>query len=216
MFTGIVQGVGKVRAAERNAQGLRLVIDRTGWMPSSVTLAHGDSVCISGVCLTLVQFDAVTMTFDVISETLAKTNLGGLAVGSRVNLEPSMTASTQIGGHVMQGHVDGTGTVTAIKAASDDYRITVKPGAAIQDFIVSKGSIAIDGVSLTIASVDELAGTFDVALIPTTLALTTLRDRKAGDTVNLEADILAKTVVAYLKRHLSKDARGNGPTYSQR
>jgi riboflavin synthase len=206
MFTGIVQSVGKVRAAERNAQGLRLIIDRQGWAPPGVTLAHGDSVCISGVCLTLVQFDSASMTFDVIAETLAKTNLGRLAVGTLVNLEPSVTATTQMGGHFMQGHVDGTGVVAGVKTASEDYRITVKPGSELHDYIVEKGSIAVDGVSLTIASVDESAGTFDVALIPTTLKLTTLRDCKAGDRVNLEADILAKTVVAYLKRHLKTGA----------
>jgi len=201
MFTGIVQAKGRVAAIDRNAFGVRLVIDPLGWRPRGFDLAHGDSVCVSGVCLTLVSIDAKGMAFDVIAETLAKTNLGALAIGGAVNLEPSLTPTTQLGGHFMQGHVDGVGVVANVKHTAEEVRVTVEPPADLLDYIVTKGSIAIDGVSLTIAS---LTGEmFDVALIPTTLELTTLGTVKAGDRVNLEADMLAKTVVNYLRRRSS-------------
>lgn len=202
MFTGIVQAKGHLKKSTRTNFGVRLIIDRRAWQPA-ITFTRGDSICVSGVCLTLVEFDADTMSFDVIPETLAKTSLGALAVGDAVNLEPSVTATTPMGGHFMQGHVDGTGVVAAVETKSE-YRVRIRPSEALRDYIVDKGSIAVDGVSLTIASVNK-DGTFDVALIPTTLELTTLSARKAGDLVNLEADILAKTVVAYLRRHARAD-----------
>lgn len=198
MFTGIVQARGRVVAVERNSFGVRLVIDTQGWRPAETTFKHGDSICVSGVCLTLVQLDARGLHFDVIAETLAKTTLGDLAPGSGVNIEPSLTPSSQLGGHFMQGHVDGVGRITRIVSTEAEHRVSVEPPAELKDYVVPKGSIAIDGVSLTIASVD--GNTFDVALIPTTLQLTTLGQAKVGDRVNLEADILAKTIVHYLRQ----------------
>jgi riboflavin synthase len=198
MFTGIVQARGRVAAVERNPFGVRLVIDLCGWRPADTTFKHGDSICVSGVCLTLVQQDNRGLHFDVIAETLAKTTLGELVPGSAVNIEPSLTPSSQLGGHFMQGHVDGVGRVTRVVGTDAEHRVTIAPPSELKDYVVPKGSIAIDGVSLTIASVN--GGEFDVALIPTTLQLTTLGQAKVDDRVNLEADILTKTIVHYLRQ----------------
>ena len=202
MFTGIVQAMGTIATIERNAFGVRLVIDRRDWTPpGGYAPAPGDSICVSGVCLTTVVADAAagTLAFDVIAETLAKTSLGARTVGSKVNLEPPVTANQPMGGHFMQGHVDGVGVVTGVLSTPDEWRVTIEPPAALADYIIPKGSVALDGVSLTIASVD--AGRFDVALIPTTLQLTTLGHTREGDRINIEADILAKTVVHFLRNH---------------
>lgn len=196
MFTGIVQAKGRVLALEPSAAGIRLVVDRSPWKPRHEP-SPGDSICVSGVCLTLVKGDAATMCFDVIAETLAKTSLGRRKSGDAVNLEPSLTLDTPVGGHFMQGHVDATGVVTRVQTGGD-YRLAIRPPQDMMDYIVPKGSIAIDGVSLTIAGVRDNA--FEVALIPTTLAITTLGATIPGDEVNLEADILSKTVVNYLRR----------------
>ena len=207
MFTGIVQAVGRVREVKRTMHGERLVIERLGWAPGTMLLSHGESICVNGVCLTVVSVDEETMCFDVVPETLAKTNLGRLRTNSYVNLEPAATMATPMSGHFLQGHVDGIGIVTHVMTSDDEYRLTIRPTASLSDYIVEKGSVAVDGVSLTIASVNEGAErgmTFDVALIPTTLHATTLRGHKVGDHVNLEGDILCKTVVTYLRRHFGK------------
>lgn len=199
MFTGIVQARGTVQAIEPHAFGARLVIDRSAWRPDpAVEPAHGDSVCVSGVCLTVTATDGQTLSFDVIAETLAKTSLGDRKPGDAVNLEPAVTASQPLGGHFMQGHVDGVGTISHLHAGDEEWRVTITPPAELLDYIVPKGSIAVDGVSLTVAAVGETS--FEVALIPTTLELTTLKDRQVGDRVNLETDILSKTVVHQLRR----------------
>ncbi|MCE9589104.1 MAG: riboflavin synthase [Planctomycetes bacterium] len=200
MFTGIVQATGKIASLDKTPAGVRLVVDRSAWRPRSEP-AIGDSICVSGVCLTLVKHGPGTLQFDVIAETLAKTSLGRRSAGDAVNLEPSLTADTPIGGHFMQGHVDATGVVTCIQTGSD-YRITIRPPADLMDYIVPKGSIAIDGVSLTLAAVHD--DTFEVALIPTTLDMTTLGALKTGDEVNLETDIISKTVVNYLRRRQTR------------
>ncbi len=199
MFTGIVQTTGRVAALDRNAFGVRLGIDPGQWTPAEGRAPRlGDSICISGVCLTIASLEDNVLCFDVIAETLAKTTLGFLSVGDAVNLEPSVTPNQPLGGHFMQGHVDGVGEVTAVKSGDDEWRITVRPPAALMAYMIPKGSVAIDGVSLTLAAVHD--ETFEVALIPTTLDLTTLGKQQAGDHVNLEADILAKTTVHTLQR----------------
>lgn len=202
MFTGIVQARGRISAIQRNAFGARLIVDGQGWpdtYPGAAGYrpAPGDSICVSGVCLTVVSTDG-GLAFDVIAETLAKTNLGDLTPGSSVNLEPPVTPNQPLGGHFMQGHVDGVGIVTEVKAGEDEHRVTVKPPADLMRYIIPKGSVAIDGISLTLAAVHE--DTFEVALIPTTLELTTLGETGAGRRVNLEADIISKTVVHQLER----------------
>lgn len=201
MFTGIVQAKGTVARIDRNPFGVRLVIDRSNWAPpNDYQPEHGHSICISGVCLTVVEDDATTLSFDVIAETLEKTTLGDLAVGSPVNLEPSVTPNQPLGGHFMQGHVDGVGEITNIYSGEDEWRTTVKPPADLMPYVIPKGSVAIDGISLTLAAVHD--DSFEVALIPTTLELTTLGTNKVGDKCNLEADIISKTIVCSLHRQL--------------
>lgn len=199
MFTGIVQTTGQIAAATSVPGGLRLTINVSHWEPEGgYVVEPGHSICVSGVCLTVTRAEHDGLAFDVIRETLDKTTLGGLAVGDRVNIEPAVLPGQPLGGHFMQGHVDGVGAVTAIHAGEDEWRITVAPPAELMAYIIPKGSVAIDGVSLTLAEVHD--DTFEVALIPTTLDITTLGQQKVGDHVNLEADILAKSVVTVLKR----------------
>lgn len=199
MFTGIVQAMGKIASLNPTPFGVRLVVNRSGWMPPGGYVPRcGDSICVSGVCLTVVEATATTMAFDVIAETLMKTKLGNLKAGDAVNIEPPVAPNQPMGGHFMQGHVDGVGVITDVVTAKGEMRVAVQPPAELMDYIISKGSIALDGVSLTLASVSKDA--FDVALIPTTLQLTTLGMAKVGQRLNIEADILTKTVVSYLRK----------------
>jgi riboflavin synthase len=198
MFTGIVQAKGRVQELVRNPFGVRLVIDRHGWAPPPGAVTHGASISVSGVCLTVVQFDDRTVAFDVIAETLAKSSLGGLRPGSEVNLESSLTASSLVAGHFVQGHVDGVGAVTRVKSTPEEWRLTVAPPAALMEYVIPKGSVSIDGVSLTIAEVGR--SDFEVALIPTTLQITTLGSSAVGQSVNLEMDIISKTIVHWLRQ----------------
>lgn len=195
MFTGIVQTQGQIRTLTPNEFGARLTIERGGL---TCPVAHGDSICVSGVCLTAVDITDDTLSFDVIAETLEKTKLGDLAEGDAVNLEPAVTPNQPLGGHFMQGHVDGVGEIAKVLDTPEEWRTTVRPPAEMMPYIVPKGSVAIDGVSLTLAAVTD--DTFDVALIPETLGRTTLGNMREGARVNLEADILAKTVVHAMQR----------------
>lgn len=198
MFTGIVQTTAEILASTPNETGRRLSIGR-GKLTGPIN--HGDSICVSGVCLTAVEISETALGFDVIHETLMKTSIGSLQVGDLVNLEPAVTPSQPMGGHFMQGHVDGLAVIDTIHTDAGEWRITLKPehGAeGLMDYIIPRGSVAIDGVSLTLARVSE--DSFDVALIPATLELTTLGQRKVGDHVNIEADILAKTIVHQMSR----------------
>ncbi len=221
MFTGIVQTTGQIQRLTRHAFGVRLLIQPKS--PLSLIPKDGDSVAVSGVCLTHAPgSDRATsdepkdvLTFDVIAETLGKTTLGQLEAGHQVNLETAVTASTPMGGHFVQGHVDGTGQVTAVEKGDEEWRIRVMPPSSLVSYIVPKGSVCIDGVSLTIADIgrDEQNQLWlDVALIPTTLEITTLDQLKPGDAVNLEADMIAKTIVNWLEGWL---ASRTGPTESQ-
>ena len=216
MFTGIVESKGRVESREPSAAGERLVIrPGAGWTHGA--LAGGESICISGCCLTLVEGvpAGAPMAFDVIPETLEKTTLGGLAAGSAVNLERSATAETLLGGHVMQGHVEATGRVTKVVRPEDDgsggeWRTRIETPGALMPCIVPKGSVAIEGVSLTVAAVSVEQSWFEVALIPTTLDVTTLGERAAGDGVNLETDVMARTIVHALRHYGSQFGVG-GP-----
>jgi riboflavin synthase len=182
MFTGLVREIGTVVSFEDG----RLRVD------SSIAAAIGDSVAIDGVCLTVVDGDRQTLAFDAVPETLARTTLGGLRPDAAVNLEPALKAGEAFGGHYVQGHVDGVGRIRSVEPESDGKRVWIDAPAEILRYCVEKGSIAVDGVSLTIAGLDD-AG-FAVALVPHTLAATTLGAAAAGDEVNLETDILAKYV----------------------
>jgi len=187
MFTGIVSAVSKVVVADAN----RLGID-----DASVArrLKIGGSVAVNGCCLTVVKKRGPVFFADVVPETLRRTNLGALGVGSEVNLELPLSASSLLDGHLVQGHIDATGTVRTVEVAASGREVTIELPAAISRFVAVKGSIAVDGVSLTVAAVDKPPGTFRVALIPHTLAETTLGDLQPGDPVNLEVDVLAKYV----------------------
>lgn len=198
MFTGLIQAVGIVRAAEAGPSGLSLAIEAQEW---DYRPRLGDSICVSGCCLTLAaEFDGL-MRFDVVRETLSKTTLSGLRVGSRVNLERSLAVGDLLGGHQVQGHVDGVGMVERV---GEDWRVWVRPPGELMPFMVPRGAICVDGVSLTLADVDLTAAAIQVALIPTTLERTTLRDWAAGSRVNIEADAMAKTLVHYLKHFAGK------------
>lgn len=205
MFTGIVQTTGVVRSIQRGSDGIRLVVDAPDL---TRPIPDGASTCVSGVCLTVAHSDAVRIAFDVVPETLARSTLGAWSPGRRVNLEPSLRAGDPMDGHIVQGHVDGTARVSAISGGEGGLW-TFTTDSALMPFVIPKGSIAIDGVSLTIAEVDEM--TFGVALIPTTLAATTLGELGVGDEVNVETDIVARTIVTTLQRWREAPA-GQGVT----
>ncbi len=188
MFTGIIEQVGEVSNVEQTGQG-RLVTVRGEILAG---LGIGASVAVDGVCLTAAGVEGSQVTVDVVPETLERTTLGALAVGDLVNLERPMPASGRFDGHIVQGHVDGVGTVESVVDEGGGVIMTVVPPSGLLGQIVEKGSIAVDGVSLTVAGMNERA--FRVALIPHTLKVTTLGLRKAGDAVNLESDVIAKYV----------------------
>jgi riboflavin synthase len=189
MFTGIVEELGRVAAVEHGAESARLTLHGPLVTEDAV---HGASIAVNGVCLTVVAVDSGEFTVDVMLETLDRSSLGSVRVGDPVNLERAMRADGRFGGHVVQGHVDGTATVVE-RTPGDRWEVVrFTLPETLARYVVEKGSITVDGVSLTIASVDER--TFTVSLIPTTLELTTLGHKRVGDTVNLEVDVLAKYV----------------------
>jgi riboflavin synthase len=195
MFTGIIEDVGVVADIEDRGDSMRLRIDA----PTIVEGAgHGDSISVNGTCLTVADHGDSWFAADVMLETLNRTALRILGVGSHVNLERAARVDGRLGGHIVQGHVDGTATVSAIEP-SDDWTVMrfAIPGD-LERYLVEKGSVAVDGVSLTVANVGE--GTFSVSLIPTTLSETTLGERAMNDDVNIEVDILAKYVEKLVNR----------------
>ncbi|MFN4310919.1 MAG: riboflavin synthase [Ferrovibrio sp.] len=188
MFTGIVTDIGTVTA--REARGDTRFRIRTAYDTASIAI--GASIACSGVCLTVVQKGGDWFTVDVSAETLSRTGLGDWREGSRINLERSLRVGDELGGHIVSGHVDGVGEVTAVRAEGDSMRIEIKAPDALAAFIAEKGSITVDGVSLTVNSVE--GASFGVNLIPHTQQVTTLGKLKAGDRVNLEIDTLARYV----------------------
>ena len=161
-------------------------------------LAVGESIALDGVCLTVAAADGPRARFDVIAETLRRTTLGRRRAGERVNIERALRPSDRLGGHFVQGHVDGTAVLAERRQSPEEVVLRFRGEADLLDAMIPKGSIAIDGVSLTLVEVDRPAGLFSVALIPTTLAVTTLADRRAGDLVNIETDLIGKWVRRYL------------------
>lgn len=194
MFTGIVEERGQVVAVTPMGDSARLVI-RASLAVSDAKL--GDSIAVNGVCLTVTEFDSQTFSADVMAETLLRTSLGAAIPGSDVNLERAMPAHGRLGGHLVQGHVDGTGEILSIEPTEHWTVVRVGIPATIARYIAEKGSITIDGVSLTVVSVDD--SSFSVSLIPTTLRETTLGERQIGDVVNLEIDVIAKYVERLLE-----------------
>lgn len=195
MFTGIVEALGSVEGIHPEGESVRLDVR----VPELAReLRPGDSVSVSGACLTVVAREGDSVRFDAVRETLLKTSLSQLEKGSRVNLERALRADARLDGHVVQGHVDGTGVVERLERSGEDVRLYLTCEPDLAELLVEKGSVAIDGVSLTVVGLR--AGGFDVALIPYTLEHTTLGERRPGDRVNLEADVLGK----YVKRHLER------------
>jgi riboflavin synthase len=195
MFTGIVRERGTVVSADGGADGVRLVLDAP---QTAATASLGDSVAIDGCCLTVVDRDGERLAFVAVPETLARTTLGRLERGATVNLEPALRAGEPLGGHIVQGHVDGVGRVRSVEPEGDGVRLTVDAPSTIVRYCVEKGSIAVAGVSLTVAALD--ADGFAIALVPHTLAVTTLGCVRARDEVNVEVDVLAKYVERLLPR----------------
>ena len=189
MFTGIVEELGTVASLETSADSARLTV-HAPLVTADAT--HGASIAVDGVCLTVVSCGSGEFTVDVMAETLARSGLGALRPGDRVNLERAMPAAGRFGGHVVQGHVDGTGTIRSRVPGERWEVVEVSLPAGLGRYLVAKGSITVDGVSLTVVDADD--DSFTVSLIPTTLELTTLGTKDVGDPVNLEVDVLAKYV----------------------
>ena len=189
MFTGIIEEVGTVRRIERGAAGARLTIGAKTVLEGTKL---GDSIATNGVCLTVVSMTADSFSADVMAESLRRSGLGQLQSGSPVNLERAMAANGRFGGHIVSGHIDGTGTVASQRREDNAVWVTVHAPASLLRYIVEKGSVAIDGVSLTVAAVDGTG--FSVSIIPHTGAQTILLGKKPGETVNLECDVIGKYV----------------------
>lgn len=197
MFTGLVEELGVLRGTARGADSARLTIEARE-VVKDVRL--GDSIAVNGVCLTVVEYERGYFVADVMAETLSKTNLGNLKPGDRVNLERAMRLGDRLGGHLVSGHIDGVGNITRKERYDIATLITVAAPPQVIRYTVKKGSIAVDGASLTVVDLDQ--GSFKVSLIPHTAHMTTLGIKKVGDTVNLEADIIGK----YVERLLGQAA----------
>lgn len=193
MFTGIVEEMGKLKSIARGSQSAVLTIEASKVLEGSQV---GDSIAVNGVCLTVTSLGSGVFTADVMAETLRRSSLGNLYRGSQVNLERAMAADGRFGGHIVSGHIDGTGTVASMRKEDNAVWVTIDTPEALLKYIVEKGSIAIDGISLTVAEVTE--SSFAVSLIPHTGAQTTLLQKKPGDIVNLENDIIGKYVERFL------------------
>jgi len=203
MFTGIVEELGEIVAIERGTESA--VVTVRGPLVTG-DAAQGSSIAVNGVCLTVVGHDHETFSVDVMAETLNRSSLGSLQAGTLVNLERAMTASARFGGHIVQGHVDGTARILA-RVPGDRWEVVqFTLPADLSRYVVEKGSITVDGVSLTVSDITD--DTFSVSLIPTTLGLTTLGHKVVGDAVNLEVDVIAK----YVERLLTLPGAGAEPT----
>ena len=203
MFTGIVEELGEIVAVENLGDASRFQVRGPVVTEGA---RHGDSIAVNGVCLTVVDTGDGRFSADVMAETLNRSSLGALTVGSRVNLERPMALGGRLGGHLVQGHVDGTGTLIERKPSEHWEIVTISLPSGLGRYVVEKGSITVDGISLTV--VDAGPDHFSVSLIPTTLDLTTLGVKQAGDPVNLEVDVLAK----YVERLLTHGDTGHGDT----
>lgn len=188
MFTGIIQAVGRIAQREDRGDDARIAIDAGTLDLADVAL--GDSIAVAGVCLTAAALDGTRFVADVSVETLARTTLGALAIGDAINLEKSLRLSDRLGGHLVSGHVDGVGAVVRVDDDGGSQRWTFRVPAALSRYIAVKGSICVDGTSLTVNEVDRDG--FGVTLIPHTLAMTTFGRRRAGDGVNIEVDLMAR------------------------
>lgn len=200
MFTGIIIEMGEVASLSRKGKGGSILV-RSDIVCRDAVI--GDSISINGVCLTVVQKKEKTLSFDISDETMRSTNLGQLRKGEMVNLEPALRSDGKLGGHFVTGHVDGVGIIKSKEKLGDAFKIVISAPEEITDLLVEKGSVAIDGISLTVVDVSD--GEFSIVIIPHTAKVTTIGLKKVGDTVNLEADIIGKYVAKFLKKDESKD-----------
>lgn len=205
VFTGLIEDLGSVRALEGEREGARLRIDTR----LAGELREGDSIAVNGVCLTASRIDAEGFSADVMAETLRRSSLGSLRSGSRVNLELPLRAGDRLGGHVVQGHVDGTGTIGGVRQEGFARVLEIELEPELARYLAPKGSVAVDGVSLTVSAVGERA--FEVSLIPETQQRTGLGELVVGAVVNVEADVLAKHVERLLGSRLGDPAREGVP-----
>jgi riboflavin synthase alpha subunit len=206
MFTGIVEAIGVLAGVAVRPGGRRLTIEAA---PISADLAPGASVAVNGVCLTVAAIAGPRFDFDAVSETISRSNLADLRRGDQVNLERSLRADSRLDGHVVQGHVDGMATLAARRDTPQEQVLEFEPDPALLPYLVPKGSVAVDGVSLTVAAVHDRR--FSVALVPTTIRHTTLWARPVGATLNVETDILVRTVIHWLRQGWTAPA-GSGLT----
>ena len=201
MFTGIVEAVGKIAALDSGRDSMRITVS-SGRVAEDVAI--GDSVAVSGVCLTVVEIAAPQLTFEAVYETLRRTTLGQRHVGDLVNLERALKADGRFGGHIVQGHIDGTGRIASIRPVGDSWFVYVEASQELLRYVVNKGSVCVDGISLTVMDADDKA--FSLSIIPHTWENTTLKDRRAGDSVNIETDIVGK----YVEKLMGGWAPGSG------
>jgi len=190
MFTGIVEFMGKIESLEQTAEGGRLVVRAPEVIAAGLEIAN--SISVNGCCLTVVALDEATFAADLSGETLRRTSFGEMKPGTRLNLEKPLSAGKEFGGHFVQGHVDGIGRVTRLVPEGENWWLSARVPEALERYVAMKGSIAIDGISLTVAGLHE--GVVDIAIIPFTYTHTNVQDMTVGDAVNLECDILAKYV----------------------
>ncbi|MEK6672241.1 MAG: riboflavin synthase [Nitrospirota bacterium] len=195
MFTGIITEMGKVVSLRKKNPGALLVLKAED-IPDNAAI--GDSIAINGVCLTVVSRDKGLLTFDISDETLSSTNLGQLNPGERVNLEPSLRPDGRIGGHFVTGHVDAAGIIRSRTIIGDTCKIEIEAPDKVTSLLVEKGSVAVDGISLTVVDVAE--NTFTIVIIPHTAGVTTIGSKAVGESVNLEADIIGKYVARFLRK----------------
>ena len=210
MFTGIIEQQGRIAAIERAQDSVRLTVAAPG-IAEDVVL--GESVAVDGVCLTVVEIAPPQITFDAVYETMRKTTLGELLEGDPVNLERSLPVGGRLGGHIVQGHVDGTGRVASIRPVGNSWFIYIDAAPELMRYIVTKGSVAVDGISLTVAEAEDR--TFALSIIPHTWENTNLQHKRAGDMVNVECDILGKYVEKLLDGYTgsrTESERGNAET----
>ena len=189
MFSGIIEKTGRISRIERNTDGARLAVSVDSFMDG---VKLGDSIALNGTCITVVSFDSSSFESDLSNETLKKTTLGNLEVGDDCNLEKAMLLNERIGGHLVSGHIDGLGKVESIEKDGESFWFKIKADKQIMKYVVYKGSIAVDGISLTVAECDN--SSFSVAIIPHTLECTTLNNKKVDSKVNLEVDMIGKYV----------------------
>jgi riboflavin synthase len=202
LFTGLILEIGEITSARKRSGGAILSL-RSNKVASDAK--QGDSISVNGVCLTVVSKDSNVLSFDLSDETLHSTNLGSLKTGDIINLEPSLSPDSKIGGHFVTGHVDAVGKIRSKVRIGDMVKVEIEAPVNVMNFLVEKGSVSVDGISLTV--VDILKDSFTVVIIPHTAKLTTMGFKGPGDTVNIEADILGKYVARFLNKERDRDSR---------